>query len=481
MTPAGRTTEGRARARSVSRRHFLALVGGSGSVMLLAACGGATQAPAPKPTEAPKPAAPAAQPTEATKPAAQPTTQAAAAKAPVSLKGVSLAYLGWNSFIPTADAFIKKQIEDGFMKETGATVSVEFINANDVQPKMAAAIQTGSGPDIVHIRDNWAHTYQQGLADLTDVVEEYKQQVVGELYPAIDANTKVDGKYLAMPHDNSGGVIHWRRSWFKDAGADNFPASLDEYHAVGKKLKANGHPFGQALGHSFGDPPGWCYGMMWGYGGREVDEQGRVAINSPETIAAVTAMRDVWKDVYDETGLAWDDSANNRAFLAETISATSNGSSIWFVAKNDKLPFFDDIGLDITPKGPKGQFLLVGTDHYVVPKYTKNLDAAKEFLRWLVKPENFVPRFEENQSYLAGVSEKHDASLPWDKFPPVVQVFKEVGKYARPLGWPGLPSQKAGLAWSKYIVVDMFARAVQGEAPEAAVKWAEGELKTVYA
>jgi hypothetical protein len=66
MTPAGRTTEGRARARSVSRRHFLALVGGSGSVMLLAACGGATQAPAPKPTEAPKPAAttaPAPKPT----------------------------------------------------------------------------------------------------------------------------------------------------------------------------------------------------------------------------------------------------------------------------------------------------------------------------------------------------------------------------------------------------------------------------------
>ena len=41
----------------------------------------------------------------------------------------------------TPDAFLKKQIEDGFMKETGATVNVEFVNANDIQPKTSAAIQ----------------------------------------------------------------------------------------------------------------------------------------------------------------------------------------------------------------------------------------------------------------------------------------------------------------------------------------------------
>ena len=479
--------DGRRAPRTLTRRGFLQTAVGTTGLWLLSACGGSTQPAAPKaetkPTEAAKPAAttaPAAKPTEAVKPAAQPTAQAApAAKGPVSLKGVSLSYLGWASFIPTADAFVKKQIEEGFMKETGATVSVEFVNANDIQPKMAASIQTGSGPDIVHIRDNWAHTYQQGLADVSDVVEEYKRQV-GDFYPAIEANTRVEGKYLAMPHDNSGGVIHWRKSWFKDVGAERFPATIEEYHEVGKKLKANGRPFGQAFGHSFGDPPGWCYYMMWAYGGQEVDQSGKVAINSPETIAAVTAMKDFYKDAYDETGLSWDDGSNNRAFLAETISSTSNGSSIWFVAKNDNKPFFEDIGLDINPRGPKGQSLLVGTDHYVVPSYTRNLDAAKEFLRWLNKPENFIPRFEENQSYLAGVSEKHDASLPWDKFPPVVQVFREVGKYARTVGWPGPPNQKAGLAWSKYIVVDMFARAIQGESPEAAVKWAEGEMKAVY-
>ena len=82
---------------------------------------------------------------------------------------------------------------------------------------------------------------------------------------------KVDGKYLAMPHDLGAGVFHWRKSWFKEVGTEKFPATFDELFAVGKKLKDKGRPLGQAFGHSFGDPPGWCYAMLWAYGGQEVD------------------------------------------------------------------------------------------------------------------------------------------------------------------------------------------------------------------
>ena len=83
-------------------------------------------------------------------------------------------------------------------------------------------------------------------------------------------------------------------------------------------------------------------------------------------------------------------------------------------------------------------------------------------------------------TFARGVLRQHDASLPWSTFPSTVQVFKDIGTYARTLGWPGPPNQKAGLAWSKFIVVDMFARAIQGEPAESAVKWAEGELKAIY-
>ena len=466
--------------RGLTRRNFLRAAASGAGVMLLAACGGAT-APA-KPTEAPKPAAPAqpaASPAAAGAPAAAPAASPAVKPAAVNLKGVNLSVMQWQSFIPDADPFFKKQIEEGFNKETGANVTIEFVNANDVQPKTAASIQAGTGPDIIGLRENWAHIYAENEVDVTDVAEEVKKRL-GDFYPGLDAYSKVQGKYLALPHDQGSNAVHWRKSWFKEAGADKFPATLDEWHAVGKQLKANGHPYGQALGHSFGDPPTWCYVMLWNYGGREVDEQGKVAINSPETIAAVKAMKDNWQAAYDETGLAWDDTSNNRAFLAETISATNNGASIWWVAQNEKRPFFDDIGLDLMPAGPKGQFLYGGGDYYAIMKYSKNVDAAKEFLRWTMRDDVFMPWFEVNGSYVGGVSAKHDEAAPWNKFPPITQVFKQFGPKVRPIGWPAPPDQRAGLALSKYIVGDMFAKAVQGDSPEAAVAWAESEYKQIY-
>ncbi len=470
---------------TVSRRGFLALVGSTSSLVLLAACGGSP--PPAKPAEPTKPAAPPAAPAPAPAPGASPSASPVAGQAaPVAkpaglpkLDGVSLSIVQWSSFVTAADEFFKKQIEDSFMKDTGAKVTIEYTDANNIQPKTAAAIQSGSGPDIIGFRENWAHLYQDALVDLTDITEELKKQY-GDLYPGLDSYIKVNGKYLAYPHDQTNNAVHWRKSWFKEVGVEKFPTTFEELFAAGKKLKEKGHPLGQALGHSFGDPPTWCYSMLWAYGGQEVDAQGKVAINSPETIAALKAMKQGYADAFDETGTAWDDGGNNRSFLAEQISATNNGTSIWFSARKDKIPFFDDIALDLIPGGPKGQFLYGGPDTYAVMKYSKNAEAAKAFLRWTMMKENFQPWFEVNSSYVGGVSAKQDAEMPWDKFPATVQIVKQFGPKVRGIGYAGPPTQKASLSWSKFIVVDMFAKACSGETPEAAAAWAENELKQVY-
>ena len=111
----------------------------------------------------------------------------------------------------------------------------------------------------------------------------------------------------------------------------------DEYFAIGKKCKANGHPFGQALGHSTGDPPGYCYPYMWAYGAMEVAKDGKtIAFNKPQFVEGMRTFIQGWKDAYDETGTSWDDSNNNRAYLSGQISSTFNGSSIYFTAKKNQ-------------------------------------------------------------------------------------------------------------------------------------------------
>ena len=54
------------------------------------------------------------------------------------------------------------------------------------------------------------------------------------------------------------------------------------------------------------------------------------------------------------------------------------------------------------------------------------------------------------------------------------------GRLGRTPGYAGPPNAKAAEVLSKYIVTDMYAKAVQGMPAEEAVKWAEGELKKIY-
>ena len=49
---------------------------------------------------------------------------------------------------------------------------------------------------------------------------------------------------------------------------------------------------------------------------------------------------------------------------------------------------------------------------------------------------------------------------------------------ARP-GWPGPWGRKAAEAVSKYVVTDMYAKAIQGMPAEDAVKWAHAELQKI--
>jgi multiple sugar transport system substrate-binding protein len=479
--------------RSVSRRAFMTLVGSTSSLVLLAACGGGAPAappaaPAPAAPAAPAaaPAAPAASPAPGASPSASPaaggqTAPAAAPAALPNLKGTTLSIVQGVNFVPALDPFTEQQIKEGFMKETGAQVNIEFIDINQVQPKAAAAIQAGSGPDIFQIAHNWAHLYKDALIDVTEIAEDLKKNVTGDYYAMSEAYTKVDGKYLAVPHDYVGATMHWRKSWFKEVGVEKFPATFEELHAVGKKLKDKGHPLGQSLGHSIGDPIFWVYPMIWAYGGQEVDANGKVAINSPGTIAAVAEMKKAWSEAYDETGLAWDDSGNNRAFLAETISCTQNGASIWWVARNDKKTFFDDIALDFIPAGPKGQYAMAATNHHCIMKYSKNVDAAKAYIRWLNSDAVWMPWFEKASSFHSGVGPKQNNNPIWATFPPVAQIFKKSPEIARPLGYPGPANQKVALVQSKYILGDMFAKAIQGDSPESAVAWAEKEMQAAYA
>ncbi len=59
-------------------------------------------------------------------------------------------------------------------------------------------------------------------------------------------------------------------------------------------------------------------------------------------------------------------------------------------------------------------------------------------------------------------------------------MFRDTIQDSRWAGYAGPPGRKASEAMAKYIIVDMFAKAIQGTSPEEALKWGTEELKKAY-
>src|SRR5262244_3746701 len=104
-----------------------------------------------------------------------------ARRAPAFAQGTRLNVLRWVDFIPACDVELKRQAGDA-SKALGAEVVFEFINANDLQPRITAATQAGAGPDIIHMLHNWPHLYENGLVDVSDLAD-WQSKEQGAFYP----------------------------------------------------------------------------------------------------------------------------------------------------------------------------------------------------------------------------------------------------------------------------------------------------------
>jgi len=210
----------------------------------------------------------------------------AARRAPAYAQGTKLHMVRWVDFIPESDVELKRQMPEA-SKALGAEVVLETINANDLQPRITAAIQSGSGADIFIMLWNWAQLYGSSLVDVSDLATALARSE-GGFYDVWPASAYVSGKWLALPHSIIGNAVAYRRSWLREVSANGYPKTWDEARRAFAQLKQKGKPYGQTLGHTFGDAPTFSYPMLWCFGGAETNPSGaKVAINSKGAVESV--------------------------------------------------------------------------------------------------------------------------------------------------------------------------------------------------
>ena len=116
----------------------------------------------------------------------------------------------------------------------------------------------------------------------------------------------------------------------------------------------------------------------------------------------------------------------------------------------------------------------------MVMGYSTNQKAAKELsAAGSTRTPVFEKWFMSQQGFSLGPTAQWSKHPLWHK-DPVMLPFRSMADIGRAPGWPGRPSRAAAEAVSKYIITDMYAKAVQGMPAEDAVKWAHAELVKIY-
>ncbi len=426
----------------------------------------------------------------------------AARRAPARARPTTIHLLQWIDFIPEADVELERQLA-AYTRQTGTGVRLERVDANLLPARIVRAIEARRGPDVVLMLHNWPHLYRDSLADLEDLCE-WKARGQDGYYPAAAAAARAGSRWLALPYGVVPLLIAYRRSWFADVGASEPPQTLDEYRQIGARLKRRGRPLGQALSHTFGDAPAWTYPILWAFGGAELDASGgRVVLDSRATLESVKWMTAFWSEACDETGVRWDDSDNNRAFHRGKIGATLNGASIYVVAKRSAAPdrapiyfaakrrpewirdergapMFEDIDPFPIPAGVVPTPGYPAVFSHAVLGYSPNRQAARELLRWLHGREQFGRWLRAAGGYNVGATRIWERDPLWERIDPPLRPFRTAARASRMFGYAGPPNALAGDVYAKYIVTDMYARAVQGVPPADAVRWAARQLAQSY-
>lgn len=425
-------------------------------------------------------------------PAATPAAGAAAAGAAPAAAGKSngtkLTVWGWQSFTPEGDKALGDQ-----MKAWGAAnkTDVEYVVVENAQfpQKLAAAVEAKAPPDIAmltgaaNVQD---YASRDQFVDVTDVWNDVSKQS-GGFWKFVDPLYKIQNVYFGIPFEAETSPMFARLDLIQQAtGGRTPPKTLDEMTDICKKVNSPPNLYG--LGLTLGRTPdcaGNAQNIIWNDGGALVDKDGKVALNSPQTIAAMKRIKGWWDaKLISPSSPTWDDTGNNAAFQSKQAAFVINPPSIygWMVA-NDK-DLLDNSAMVATPAGTAGSFAASGAWSWSIFKPSKNVDGAKDLIRYLLDPARLQAVYAQVGGrwypiYVDGQKDEFWTSKPQFKF------YPDLLNGGRDVSWPAQPTSTLeaalGEVSTRLIIPDMIQNMiVKGTSPEEAVKAGHDAMVEVF-
>jgi trehalose/maltose transport system substrate-binding protein len=388
--------------------------------MILAACGGTTQAPtaAPAPAAAPT-AAPAAEaPTAApaaeaptAAPAAAEPTAAPAAEAPTAapagqyvipdvqglrtdLRGTTIkAILGSDGpRSPYEDAAAKK-----FTELTG--IEVEVIrgqqSATDRLAEYLQQLTAGSADiDVYQIDVIWPGIMAEYAEDLNPFVGDQMK----DFFPAIVQNNTVNNALIGVPYFTDAGLLYYRKDLLEKYGFAGPPQTWAELEEQAKAIQDGERAAGNADFWGFV----WqgkayegltCDALEWQVsngGGTIVEPDGTISINNPQAIAAFDRAKGWIGTISPEGVTTYQEEEARGVWQAGNAAFMRNWPYAFSLGQEANSPIKDKFDVSPLPKGdgPNARNAdTLGGWQLMLSKFSKNKEAAAEFIKFFTSPE----------------------------------------------------------------------------------------------
>jgi multiple sugar transport system substrate-binding protein len=400
----------------------------------------------------------------------------------------TLRILQWSHFVPRFDAWFDRVYTKEWGARHGTEVIVDHMAPTEVNARGAGEAAAQTGHDLFLFISPPA-AYEAQVIDHRDVVEEVEKRH-GSMIPLAKKSTlnPKSGKYFAFSDSYVPDPGNYRIDLWSRVGFPNGPDTWDDLRSGGRRIKERfGNPVGLGLSQEM-DSNMALRALLWSFGGAEQDEEGRVVLRSRETIEALRFARALYRETETPEVFTWDPSSNNRMMLAGRASFVQNAISVTRTAERENPDLAGKIGIVPALRGPARR---IAAEHimncYVIWKFAKNVDGAKQFLVDLVGAFDSV--FRESEFYnfpcypntvpdLQRQLETDAKAEPRGKY----AVLTGVLEWATNVGYPGYATAGIDEVFNTFVIPTMFARVARDEAtPEQAADAAQKEIERIFA
>lgn len=216
-------------------------------------------------------------------------------------RSITVNFTGWIAMEGGAKIKAWHNMVNGFeAKYPDVKIKYEGIGYEDTVKKLMVMAVAGNPPDVAQITSQWTWQFAAmgALEPLDDYIsQDYLADCAWGKSALIDPG-KCEGKLYSAVWVAAPTALGWNKPVFRIAGLDpeKGPKNWLEMEQMALKIGQSGlkeiYGFGQ-------DTSLYTYAglntilWLWAYGGRFVDDQGNVVLNSPENAKALTRLQEI--------------------------------------------------------------------------------------------------------------------------------------------------------------------------------------------